>query len=86
MQFTALQVIAMAKGFIEIDAGIAIVILIATLTMMAALFLHSTSELKEKTDMFKHMEQAIGGSEVNCIASIQLKEDKLARDCNDYFS
>ncbi len=76
----------MAKGFIEIDAGMAIVILVATLTMMAALFLHSTSGLKEKVATFKQMEKIIEGNEENCVTTVALEENELRRVCDDYFS
>ena len=75
----------MVRGFIEIDAGVAMAILIAILTAMASLFLHSTWELREKTTTFGQMEEIIEGEGQGCIPAVVLKENELVRNCNDTF-
>lgn len=72
------------RGFIEIDAGIAIAILLATMLIIAVSLLNSTAALKEKVATFKQMEKNLADKGQNCIATITLdEENKLRRVCND---
>ncbi len=74
------------RGFIEIDAGIALGIVVATLLVMAVLLLDATSTLKEKTSTFQEMEKSLEGKGENCVATVKFKGGELRRICNDPIS
>ncbi len=71
---------AMARGFVEIDALIAMAILILTLYVFLFAAIFSVQELKEKTQTFEQVHEAV----VNC--KYYFENGELKRCKNDFIN